>query len=175
MLWHNSSKSCGPIADNQAALYGAGQAAFQLGRYRTAQGYLRSAVRRDPQNTQPAQSLKIATLVLEADPFAPRISDAERSRRVTLGISGGRRSSGQLRHKPSGIDLSPRSPSGGLPALKAQWLEMAPKVAKLRPPRDGGAPGRDYGSGFRNRAADASHLRNTRWSGSGPPSSFAGP
>ena len=67
--------------DNQAALYGAGEAAFHLGRYRTAQGYLRSAVRRDPQNAQSAQSLKIATLVLDADPFAPRISDAERSRR----------------------------------------------------------------------------------------------
>jgi tetratricopeptide (TPR) repeat protein len=36
--------------DNQAALYGAAQAAFRLGRYRTAQGFLQSAVRADSQN-----------------------------------------------------------------------------------------------------------------------------
>ena len=124
--------------DNQAALYGAGQAAFHLGRYRTAQGYLRSAVRRDPQNTQPARSLKIATLVLDADPSAPRISDAERSRRgrAAFQVAGERLDSCA---KTKEIDLSPRSPSGGLPALKAQWLDMAPKAAKLRPPRHDGA------------------------------------
>ncbi|MGA9815304.1 MAG: tetratricopeptide repeat protein [Terriglobales bacterium] len=124
--------------DNQAALYGAGEAAFHLGRYRTAQGYLRSAVRRDPQNTQSAQSLKIATLVLDADPFAPRISDAERSRRGRSAFqAAGDRLDSCATSKD--IDLSPRSPSGGLPALKAQWLEMAPKAARLRPPRNDGA------------------------------------
>jgi len=124
--------------DNQAALYGAGQAAFHLGRYRTAQGYLRSAVRRDPQNTQAATSLKTATMVLDADPFAPRISDAERGRRVRSAFQmAGERLDNCA--KANEIDLSPRSPSGGLPALKAQWLEMAPKAAKLRPPRNDGA------------------------------------
>ncbi len=124
--------------DNQAAQYGAGQAAFHLGRYRTAQGYLRSAARRDPQNTQAATSLKTATLVLDADPFAPRISDAERSRRVRSAFqTAGERLDSCAKAKE--IDLSPRSPSGGLPALKAQWLEMAPKAGRLRPPRNDGA------------------------------------
>ena len=122
--------------ENQAALYGAGQAAFRLGRYRTAQGYLRSAVRSDPQNTQAAQSLKIASLVLQADPFAPRISDAERNKRVRSAFQpAGERLDNCAESKQ--IDLTPRSPSGGLPSLKAQWLEMAPKLARLRPPRDG--------------------------------------
>ena len=85
--------------ENQAALYGAGQAAFRLGRYRTAQGYLRNAVRSDPQNTQAAQSLKIASLVLQADPFAPRISDAERNKPSAHGVSGCRRTPGQLRQE----------------------------------------------------------------------------
>ncbi len=122
--------------ENQAALYGAGQAAFRLGRYRTAQGYLRNAVRSDPQNTQAAQSLKIASLVLQADPFAPRISDAERNKRVRTAFqAAGERLDNCARSKQ--IDLGPRSPSDGLPALKAQWLDSAPRVAKLRPPRDG--------------------------------------
>ena len=122
--------------ENKSALYGAGQAAFQLGRYRTAQGYLRNAVRGDPQNAQAAQSLKIASLVLQADPFAPRISDAERNKRVGAAFqAAGDRLDNCAKSKQ--IDLTPRSPSGGLPALKAQWLEMAPKLARLRPPRDG--------------------------------------
>jgi tetratricopeptide (TPR) repeat protein len=122
--------------ESKAALYGAGQAAFQLGRYRTAQGYLRNAVRGDPQNAQAAQSLKIASLVLQADPFAPRISDAERNKRVRAAFqAAGDRLDNCAKSKQ--IDLTPRSPSGGLPALKAQWLEMAPKLARLRPPRDG--------------------------------------
>ncbi len=121
--------------ENQAALYGAGQAAFRLGRYRTAQGYLRNAVRSDPQNTQAAQSLKMASLVLQADPFAPRISDAERNQRVRAAFqAAGERLNNCAKSKQ--IDLTPRSPSGGLPGLKAQWLEMAPKLARLRPPRD---------------------------------------
>lgn len=122
--------------ENKAALYGAGQAAFQLGRYRTAQGYLRNAVRSDPQNTQAAQSLKIASLVLQADPFAPRISDSERNKRVRAAFqAAGDRLDNCAKSKQ--IDPTPRSPSGGLPALKAQWLEMAPKLARLRPARDG--------------------------------------
>ena len=122
--------------ESKAALYGAGQAAFQLGRYRTAQGYLRNAVRSDPQNTQAAQPLKIASLVLQADPFAPRISDSERNKRVRAAFqAAGDRLDNCAKSKQ--IDLTPRSPSGGLPALKAQWLEMAPKLARLRPPRDG--------------------------------------
>jgi tetratricopeptide (TPR) repeat protein len=124
--------------DNQAALYGAGQAAFQLGRYRTAQGYLRSAVRGDPKNTQASQALNMATLVLQADPFASRISDAERSRRVRSAFqAAGERLDGCAKSKE--IDLSPRSPSNGLPALKAQWVERAPKLERSRQPRDGAA------------------------------------
>jgi tetratricopeptide (TPR) repeat protein len=122
--------------ESKAALYGAGQAAFQLGRYRTAQGYLRNAVRGDPQYAQAAQSLKIASLVLQADPFAPRISDAERNKRVGAAFqAAGDRLDNCAKSKQ--IDLTPRSPSSGLPALKAQWLEMAPKLARLRPPRYG--------------------------------------
>ncbi len=126
--------------DNQAARSGAGQAAFQLGRYRTAQRYLQSVVRADPQDTQAAQDLKTATLILQADPFAPSISDAERNRRVQSAFQ----TAGERLDKcagSKGIDLSPTSPSVGLPALKEQWLDMAAKRAKSGRMRDGAALG----------------------------------
>jgi tetratricopeptide (TPR) repeat protein len=122
--------------DNPAALFGSGQAAFQLGRYRTAEGYLQSAARTDPQNAQASQLLKTATLVLQADPYAPRISDAERNRRLRSAFQGaGERLEDCAKSK--NVDLNPTSPSTGLPALKAQFLEMAPRLTRLRPPRDG--------------------------------------
>ena len=122
--------------ENQAALYGAGQAAFQLGRYRTAQGFLQSLVLADSQSAQAGQLLKTATLILQGDPYAPGISDAERNQRLRAAFqTAGERLDDCA--KSRGIDLSPRSPSVGLPASKAQWLETAPKLTRLRPPRDG--------------------------------------
>lgn len=121
---------------NHAALSGAGQAAFQLGRYRTAQDYLQSVVRADSQNALAVQLLGSAAKVLEADPYAPRISDAERKQRLRSAFqAAGARLDDCAKSK--GIDLVPSSPPAGLPALKAQWLDMAPKLARLRPPRDG--------------------------------------
>jgi tetratricopeptide (TPR) repeat protein len=122
--------------DNPAALYGAGEAAFQLGRYRTAEGYLQSALRADSQNAPASQLLKTATLVLQGDPYAPRISDAERDQRLRSAFkTAGERLEECAKSRE--IDLSPASPSVGLPALQAQWVEMAPKLKQLRPPRGG--------------------------------------
>jgi tetratricopeptide (TPR) repeat protein len=121
--------------DNPDAQYGAGQAAFQLGRYRTAQGYLRDAIHADSQNAQASELLKTATLVLQGDPYAPRISDAERNQRLRSAFqAAGERLDDCAASK--GIDLSPE-PSAGLSVLKAKWLEMAPKLKQLRLPRDG--------------------------------------
>ena len=116
--------------DNQSALLGAGQASFQLGRFRTAQNYLQEAVRSDPENTQAKRLLETAGQVLESDPFAPRISDAERNRRLSaafLGV-GDRLDRCAQSH---GIDLNGQSSPDDLPHLKAKWLEMKPKLPKL--------------------------------------------
>lgn len=115
---------------NHASAFGAGVAAFRLGRYRSAQRFLQTAVRAAPQNTEARQLLETATQVLEADPFAPRISDAERNRRVRAAfLRAGDRLDACAQSQ--GIDLNPRSLSSGLPALKARWLEKKPKLAKL--------------------------------------------
>ncbi len=68
---------------NAEALAAAGKIAFEQGSYRQAKTYLEHAVKRDPQNTDAAQALQQTDMVLRMDPFAPRLSVAERSRRAT--------------------------------------------------------------------------------------------
>jgi len=125
---------------NQGALLGAGQASFQLGRFRTAQNYLREAVQLDPQNTSARRLMETAGQVLDSDPSAPRISDAERNRRLrTVFLVAGDRLEGCA--KSRGIDLNEQSPSRDLPShdlplddlphLKAEWLAMKSKLPSL--------------------------------------------
>jgi tetratricopeptide (TPR) repeat protein len=72
---------------NAAALAGAGEAAFQMGHYKTAQKLLQSAIEEDPKNETARERLHTATLVLETDPFLPRIPDAERNRRIAVALA----------------------------------------------------------------------------------------
>lgn len=72
---------------NAAALAGAGQAAFQLADYPTARRYLQRASSLDPADTHSADLLQISNLVLQLNPYAPRISRDERSRRVVADIA----------------------------------------------------------------------------------------
>ena len=65
-----------------AALTGTGEAAFSLGRYRTAERYLQSAAKANPQDEHAAELLKTSNQVLEADPLGPRIYGADRNRRL---------------------------------------------------------------------------------------------
>jgi len=68
--------------DNQAALAGAGRAAFQLGRYSLAYRYLEDAVVADPADIESAARLKTAELVMQMDPFQRQLSVAHRDRVV---------------------------------------------------------------------------------------------
>jgi tetratricopeptide (TPR) repeat protein len=121
---------------NQAALFGAGQVAFNLGRYRTAEGYLHTVVPADVKNAKARALLDTTSLVLRSDPFGPRISDAERNRRVhsAFFLAGDRLDSCS---KSQGIDLSQESLPHGLPSLKSEWLEIKPELAKVKPSDDG--------------------------------------
>ncbi len=117
--------------DNADALSGAGQAAFRLGRYQTAKNYLELAVRAAPQDAVASDLLKASTLVLQVNPYASHISEAEHSQRVRSAFkAAGERLESCAQSKE--IDLTPTSPASGMPALKAQWLQAAPKVARLR-------------------------------------------
>jgi tetratricopeptide (TPR) repeat protein len=115
---------------NAAALFGAGQAAFQLGRYRTAHTYLLSAVNASPPHPQAKPLLQTANLVLGADPFRRGISDAERNRRIreAFNRAGERLDNCGLSR---GVNLSSAQANSDLAALKSQWLAMKPKLSHM--------------------------------------------
>jgi tetratricopeptide (TPR) repeat protein len=69
---------------NAVALAGAGEAAFQLHRYSTAEKYLATAMKLDPSNSTVSQQLQTARLILEIDPFVRGISTSERSHRIKI-------------------------------------------------------------------------------------------
>ena len=102
------------------ALAGAGEAAFQSGRYRTAERYLQESVKADPEDAQASNRLETAMLVLAADPFLRRISDMDRNRRIDGAFAlAGERLKNCAQEK--GIDLTLASGSGS-PALPGNEL-----------------------------------------------------
>lgn len=113
---------------NPQALAGAGVAAFNLARYRTAVRYLEAAVAANPQDTQ-AQMLQISRLVLDEDPFGRGLSTDERHRRIrSIFEDAGKRLDACLSSQPasrSGETLA------AVPPLKVSWKEMKTKLARL--------------------------------------------
>jgi tetratricopeptide (TPR) repeat protein len=116
----------------QAALAGAGQAAFQLGRYRTAEQFLAQAVQASPADHVSQQSLQTANLVLSVDPFRRHLSDADRNRRlVNAFTSAGERLQNCAKTNGANLD-TPTSPPTPLQILQASWKKMQPQVKSLR-------------------------------------------
>jgi tetratricopeptide (TPR) repeat protein len=64
------------------ALEGAGEASFDMGNYRDARRYLGRAKRLGPLSAHSESLFETATLILESDPLAPRLSAQERARRA---------------------------------------------------------------------------------------------
>ena len=75
--------------DHQDAdvLAGAGETAFELGRYTTAEKYLQKALELNKGNDDLRQKLESATLILATDPFLHHLSDAERNRRLVAAFT----------------------------------------------------------------------------------------
>lgn len=70
--------------DNDEALAGAGQAAFDLARYALAQRYLN---RTRAEATAVRSTREVVDLILSRDPLAPRIGTAERKRRLAENVA----------------------------------------------------------------------------------------
>ncbi len=104
---------------NPIALAGAGEAAFELGRYSIAQRYLQAAAAADTNNAQIANRFKMTEMVLQMDPFRRQISVAERNRAVTQAFA----IAGQ-RLKMCSIS----APPGSGPSLSERWESMNPDV-----------------------------------------------
>jgi Flp pilus assembly protein TadD len=71
---------------NRAALSGAGETAFQLGDYKTAEGYLSRATALDNSATRAAQLLETTRLIQSSDPLTPRLSRPEQVQRLRAAI-----------------------------------------------------------------------------------------
>jgi tetratricopeptide (TPR) repeat protein len=117
--------------NNIAAMAGAGEAAYHAGHYRTAQHYLQLAVKANPQDSHPRELLESANLILQADPFARRISDAERNRRIAEAFAkAGERLTACAAVK--GVNLTDSANSATpLATLAAQWAAVKPRLRRL--------------------------------------------
>jgi tetratricopeptide (TPR) repeat protein len=127
---------------NASALAGAGEAAYRAGRYRTAQHYLQAAVNSNPHDSNLRDLLASTNEILQTNPFAGRISDAERNRRLAAALDdAGQRLTSCAQQKgidlgavkPAASSLSPPLSSGSpLAALKSRWLATKRDVSRLR-------------------------------------------
>jgi tetratricopeptide (TPR) repeat protein len=106
---------------NAAALAGAGQAAFDLGRYRSAQEYLERATKLNPKDSASSERIQQTALILNTDPYERRIPPAERDRRVRMAFEkAGKRLDDCMASKAS-VEMN---------SLKSRWQEMKPKLAR---------------------------------------------
>jgi len=117
-----------------SALVGAGQVAYQAGRYRTAARYLQEAVNADPEDSNSRKLLTSANMILQTDPFVQRISDAERNRRIAAAFS---RAADRLDScaQQKGERLGPAAPESAespLAQLYDRWQATRPDVRRLR-------------------------------------------
>ena len=126
--------------NNIAALAGAGEAAYHAGHYRTAQRYLQAAVKANPQDTHSREPFESANLILQTDPFALRISDAERNRRITDAF---KKAEERLKACAAvkGINLTDSANSANpLVTLAAQASAMKPNLRRLRSAEESDLP-----------------------------------
>ncbi|MGZ4812264.1 MAG: tetratricopeptide repeat protein [Terriglobales bacterium] len=112
--------------DNPDALAGAGKAAFVLQMFPEAGEYLRRAARHS-QDPQIATELQQAELVLQMDPYEPRLPAAERERRIRSAFAqaGTRLQQCASRHS---IDLDQRPANNPLATDYANWTALQRSV-----------------------------------------------
>jgi tetratricopeptide (TPR) repeat protein len=126
---------------NAAALAGAAETAYRAGRYRTAQRYLQAAVSANSTDENLRDLLASSNTILQANPFARRISDAERSRRLALAFEdAGQRLTDCARQrgisltmaKPAASSSSAPLDSSPLVSLESRWLTSKPDLRRVR-------------------------------------------
>lgn len=109
------------------ALAGAGVAEFNLANYVEAQSYLERSMRRKPLIAAAAQALETTRLVLGIDPYASRLTVAERSRRVVRAFSQALVRIQDCGSKRGEVLASPE-PQTALQSLYARSLKLRPKM-----------------------------------------------
>jgi len=110
---------------HEGALAGAGEAAFQMGDYRTARRYLDRVARLNPENASTAQLLETTNLILSIDPLARGLSARERAARVV-------RAFGQAATRLELCAEKRKEVIGGAEA-KVEIQALAERVSAIRP------------------------------------------
>jgi tetratricopeptide (TPR) repeat protein len=108
---------------DEAALAGAGWAAFQLGSYPLAERYLQTAMALNPNDSDSEERLKTTKLVLRMDPFRRQISVNERDKIVVevFATAGKRLSS----------CATPRAATAASqPSLADSWAKLKPQISE---------------------------------------------
>jgi len=109
---------------NQAALAGAGQSAFNLQRYSLAQHDLQAALALNPKDTQSAERLKTAELVLQMDPYRRQISALDRNRLVMQAFA----TAGQRLQACSTPASALPLPATANADLNKDWAALKPRI-----------------------------------------------
>lgn len=119
-----------------ATLKGAGDAAFELGQYSVAEHYLEMAAAEDPKDTQAAERLKTAQMVVRMDPFRDEISSEERNRIIVEAFTtaGERLSHCQVPNNAGA--LSAGSPPVAQANVSVQWAALKSRVTERELRRD---------------------------------------
>ena len=115
---------------NSAALTGAGYAAFELGQYPVAEHYLQMALSENPNDTQAAERLKTAEMVVRMDPFRNQISSAEHNRIIVDAfVTAGQRLT-QCPVPNSASAATAGSPPVSTVNLSDQWTALKPQITE---------------------------------------------
>jgi len=109
---------------NPAAMAGAGQAAFELGRYDLAQRYLEAAVAANPNDVQSGELLKTTELVLRMDPFRRQIPVEQRHQIVIQAFNA----AGERLKSCTAVDSSASAASQQ--GLAEKWASMKPQITE---------------------------------------------
>jgi thioredoxin-like negative regulator of GroEL len=108
---------------NVAAMAGAGNAAFQMGRYSEAERYLRDAADAGDHSVEP--QLKMAELVLNLDPFRPVLKAADRDHIVMRSFAAA-----GIRLKACGTPGSFSVPADELASFTQAWTKLKPGITE---------------------------------------------
>jgi len=108
-------------------LEGAGEASFEMGNYRDARRYLARAKRVGPLSAHSQSLFETATLILESDPLAPRLSGQERASRALLAFNQSmQRLSGCAAAR--GVSFDNKQQQSDLQKIHALASALQPKV-----------------------------------------------
>lgn len=109
---------------NEAALAGAGFAAFQLGRFPMAQRYLQAAVLISPADAESSALLSTTKLVLRMDPYRQQISAAQRNQ-----IAASAFAAAGVRLTSCLASMSSAAPPA-LESLAQDWAKLKPQITE---------------------------------------------